>query len=550
MSIRARLGLVNALLVVVAVIIGAVIYNAEKRVESSIERVNEELYYLDLYREMKIDLLSTAIEVRNLILDPTSEEARKGIRENLKAFMDKLRILRERAEEFDEKEAEWTRDLAFFTYGGDIEGVIQLVEMEALEEARDQLVEVERAGFKDTLDLLNTLISYRVEKIKKEQESVRAYIRKANIVMLGVTIPSILVVSAVLYFISRGIIRQIAEISSEVDNLAKGMRFKDISLRKFRNELDRLISSLEQMVRDIGSAVVSIKGIMLRVSKGNLKVRVEGNYRGDIGELMSYVNKSLRDLQETLGSVKEGLVTIAESIRSLNASTQQIERENENLNSSIASIMTSVDETSEAIRQISEETQRARNVSLDMERAIQTGKSKVTFMHTSMGNIVEVSREVNSITETIIDIAEQINLLALNAAIEAARAGELGRGFAVVADEVRRLAEISGNAAKEISALIDKAVKTVEEGRVASEELVDSYVRIEEVTKEIARVIDTIATAMEEQSRAIDIIRDNMTEITSISERNTESMKRIAQEVRNISQVAEQVEDRMKSFDV
>ena len=411
-------------------------------------------------------------------------------------------------------------------------------------------MEAEKAGFKDTLDLLNTLISYRTEKIKKEQESVEAYIRKANIIMLGVTIPSILVVSAVLYLISRGIIRQINEISSEVDNLARGMRFGDVSLRKFKNELDRLVSSIEQMVRDIGSAVVSIKEIMLKVSKGNLNVRVEGNYRGDIGDLMRYVNTSLKDLQETLGSVKEGLVTIAESIRSLNMSTQQIEKENENLNSSIASIMTSVDETSEAIRQISEETQRARNVSLDMEKAIRTGKSKVGLMHTSMGNIVEVSREVNSITETIIDIAEQINLLALNAAIEAARAGELGRGFAVVADEVRRLAEISGNAAKEISALIEKAVRTVEEGRVASEELVESYMRIEEVTKEIAKVIDTIATAMEEQSRAIDIIRDNMTEITSISERNTESMKRIAQEVRNISRVAGQVEEKMKSFDV
>ena len=132
MSIRARLGLVNALLVAVAVVIGVVIYSAEKRVETSIERVNEELYYLDLYREMKIDLLSTAIEIRNLILDPQSEEARKGIRENLKAFMEKLKILRERAKNFDEKEAEWTRNLAFFTYGGDIEGVIQLVEMEAL----------------------------------------------------------------------------------------------------------------------------------------------------------------------------------------------------------------------------------------------------------------------------------------------------------------------------------------------------------------------------------------------------------------------------------
>ena len=550
MSIKVRLFSINILLVLAAVAVGVVLYNIQEKVNRSVREVHDALEEIDVYKDMKMTLLNMAIDIRNIIFDPNNEEFRKELDEHIKKYMENLRRLNERTRELSEEEAELTRILGFFTYQGDLESIKQLLELEAYDEAKETLLELEKAGFEDTVETLDRLIEIRQEFIASAQEELLKNVVMARTLVIGITVPTILLVSALLWFVSRSVIKQINTLSSTVDELARNMRFRDIKLRKFRNELDRLVEALEVMVRDLGSAVNSIKDVMMRVAKGNMKVRIQGSYKGDLQELSNYINSSLSDLQKAIKDVKEGLLRIASSINVLTEHAGRIESENENLNSSIASIMTSVDETSEAVRQISEETLRARNISLDMERAIQNGKSKVDIMHAAMGNIVDVSKEISSITETIINIAEQTNLLALNAAIEAARAGEMGRGFAVVADEVRRLAEISGNAAKEIASLVEKTLGTVEEGKNASEDVVESYKRIEEVTREIASVIDTIATAMEEQSRAIDIIRDNMTEITQVSEKNTSSIREMVQEIRNIKSVSVQVEERMKGFEV
>lgn len=323
------------------------------------------------------------------------------------------------------------------------------------------------------------------------------------------------------------------------------------------------------------SAILQLLDELADLADGDLRVQatVTESFTGAIADSINFSIDQMRGLvskiNETSGLVSTAADQTQKSVSQLSEASQRQADEIAQVSEAVNEMAVSIDMVSYNAAESSSVAERSVDIASKGAVVVQ---NTIDGMDNIRGQIQETakrikrlgesSQEIGDIVALINDIADQTNILSLNAAIQASMAGDAGKGFAVVADEVQRLAERSGAAAKQISALVktiqsdtNEAVSSMEQttaevvqGTRLAQDAGVALGEIEGVSKSLAEIIENISDAARQQAASAGKISNTMKSIQEITTATTDGTQETATAVGNLAKMTNELRSSVSGF--
>jgi len=331
------------------------------------------------------------------------------------------------------------------------------------------------------------------------------------------------------------------------------------TLRSISKPLQNLIEAMQQIERT-----------------GDLTLRAGADTQNEIGKASQSFNTLMTSVQYIVKDVRTSSLQLLQNSHALAAASEQALSTSHANSEAASSVATAVEELSASVANIAQQAHEAREASRASLELSQKGRNDIDragremnqisdAVKHSASNITQLETQADSISQitgVIRGIAEQTNLLALNAAIEAARAGEEGRGFAVVADEVRNLAERTAESTTQITEMIEaiqrgtqqavenmnEGVKRVNFGVSLTTGVIDTISSVEDRANQASLAVSQISDSLQEQEAAGTDISRTVERVAQISEESHSVAQETAARARELSQLAQRLEERISRF--
>jgi methyl-accepting chemotaxis protein len=286
------------------------------------------------------------------------------------------------------------------------------------------------------------------------------------------------------------------------------------------------------------------------MADGDLTRHIDATYSGRLAEVAGAVNETTMSLGRLVADVKATVGSIGASTGEIADGARQLSTRTESQASSLEETAATMEQMAATVKSNAESAGKANTLATDTTKRAKRGQDVVLETVAAMNRIKDSAGKISEIISVIDGIAFQTNLLALNAAVEAARAGDAGKGFAVVASEVRTLAQRSGQAAKDITALIGDSTSHVNDGARLTEAAGEALSEIVDGINNVAKTIDDITAASREQSVGVDEISQTVSHLDSMTQENASLADESAATAQTLASEAQRLTDIVEVFRV
>ncbi len=353
-----------------------------------------------------------------------------------------------------------------------------------------------------------------------------------NLIGLGVlAICAVIVIITSIVLINKTsarIVKPICSCVERIELLADGDLKSDMETVASNDETGVLVESTRRNIRHLNSMIRHISDSLENMAAGDFTRATEGKFRGDFEPIkvsLDNIMNSLRAMLTDIDKASAAMSAISGQVVDTSCSLAEGVTHQTEL---IKEITDSFESMKESVRMNAENTAAVLTLASETKEGVKVSSGQMNELLAAMREMIDSSKEIRSINDTISDIAFQTHLLALNASIEAASAGAAGKGFSVVADEVSELASKCGEAASRTTELIERTVRAISSGMKLAETVAGSFGTVEENTVEVEKNIADISASSEEQAARITGVSDKMATISSVVKNTSVSADRAA----------------------
>ncbi|ADG93029.1 methyl-accepting chemotaxis sensory transducer [Arcobacter nitrofigilis DSM 7299] len=519
----------------------------------------------------------------------------KGVNENLLQVNERYEKFKSLLSNDLDKEKFNQFEVNYSQTKSDTEKLIQLINSNKIEEAKDFYFQSYLPNFGKMRSILDEFSTEVYKIIKKNEEYTSTLISSS--LFIFITITGIIIFTTILlsFLLRKNIDKAISSFEDGLINFFKFLNREnsDVNLiddsgkdefSKMAKVVNKNIELTKEGILEDRKLIDETIAVVSEFEQGDLSQRLDMNASNPaLMQLKDVLNKMAENLESNVDKIlnimeeyssynylnkisttglKEHLLKLASGVNNLGDSITEMLVENKSngltldkssytllknvdkLNQSSNEAASSLEETAAALEEITSNI-RSNTENIAKMSELSSGVTKSANEGEALANdttvaMEEINAQVTAIKEaiTVIDqIAFQTNILSLNAAVEAATAGEAGKGFAVVAGEVRNLASRSAEAASEIKSLVENATNKANDGKNIAGEMIKGYKALNSNILESTNLITDIESASKEQLSGIEQINDAVNELDQQTQQNA----MVASETQDIAILTDEI---------